>query len=103
MPRIQNGCDYGQERIVLAQKGDKYIVVIPGHKVWSGVGQPWVYAPTTVTMIGPSGNSSFPFVKDVIEGRTSKAKIAAVADEIAEWFGVEMPAIDSKKTFIWED
>ncbi len=103
LPRYQTGVDYGRPRHVLARKGDRQIVVTPGHTAWVSVGQSGYY-PVTVdmsTVTTPVGG--FPDSTEAFEGRITKAKIAAATEKMAEWLGVdELPPIHRRKTFIWE-
>lgn len=107
LPRYQRGVDYGRARAVLIQKGNRAVVVTPGHNVWSGIGMPWGYAPAEVSLVEvDGGSSSFGSSKRVFEGRITKAKMAEAAPKIAAWLGVaveDLPAIDRRKSFVWED
>jgi hypothetical protein len=102
LPQVQRGVDYGVPRPVLLQKGNRCLVVEPGHSHWAGRGER-TYGPTGYELQTMDGQYE-PAAKPLFTGRLSKAKLAAVAPRIAEWLGCsveELPPIHRRKTYVW--
>jgi hypothetical protein len=105
LPRYQRGVDYGRARPVLIRKGNQVVVVEPGRNVWDGRFNPWTYAPMEVTMTTAKGDE-WGMGTELFKGRMTKAKMAEAAPRIAAHLGVkvkDLPPIDRRKTFVWED
>lgn len=45
---VWNGVDYGRNVRVLARTPERLLIWVPGQSAWSGTGQPWRYAESTM-------------------------------------------------------
>lgn len=106
LPRVQRGVDYGVRRPVLALKGNRVLLVQPGHTFTCGVGDR-EYSPTSCELRTADGvRIDFSHHSELFAGQLSKAKLAAAAPRIAEWLGCaveELPPIHRRKTFVWHE
>ena len=105
--RCENGCDYGTPRHLMARKGRRQVEFRPGCKYWVCLGEQG-YSPATVTLsyVGSSHHYTLDTGRDVGKGRLSRAKLAALAPQIAAWLGVDvgnLPALGRRVTFVWKE
>lgn len=102
-PRLEGGCDWDKERMVMARKADLEIWWYPGFMHWNGNYEPWAYQKARV-MAASHLDSDFPTSKAFFEGRFSKAKLKEHSQAIAEFLGVPvdtLPDLNPKTTYIW--
>jgi hypothetical protein len=104
LPQVQMHVDYGVRRLVLLQKGNRVLLVQPGHSHWCAIGER-SYSPTSYELRTADGSRmDWGQNRELFTGRLSKAKLAAAAPRIAEWLGCtveELPAIHRRKTYVW--
>lgn len=96
--RALDGIYYGPKVEVLVRTGSMLLLWVPGHAAWSGTGQPWRYAPSSmyVHRIGRHD-----YYKRLCEGGRKVARLKDCAAEIDKHFGEGFSALlEPKKTVV---
>lgn len=76
------GIYFGPRVLVLLRCGDRRLIWVPGHATWSGTGQPWTYAPTSMFITRPRDSYT-----RLASGGRLKLALAEKADAIDAEFG----------------
>lgn len=85
-----NGINFGAPMRVLLEHEGHIVVHVPGHHSWAGLYQPWRYHPAQLTVLNPVCERGMLPWKDIIEGRISKAKLLAIADDLAKLLDISL-------------
>jgi hypothetical protein len=103
-PRIEGGCDWGAERIVLVRKGDKELFWRKACKSWASLLDGYRHDPAALMLCDHSNlTSGVPKEKTLHNtgGRLSKRLIMDHAEEIDKFFGEETATfVDIKLTLL---
>lgn len=102
-PKVHRGCDFGINGKVLVVKGNKKLVLFPGHSYYYNIHMGTTYVPVHVTFFD---GGAPPTGKTVLEGgRMSKKRFLEISDKLDTLFESEGVAekIDTKKTLVLED
>lgn len=81
--RALDGIDYGRNVRVLARRGDTLLLWVPGQSAWSGTGQPWRYASSSL-IVHLNGGRDY---RRLASGGRLKVRLAEQAAAIDEHFG----------------
>lgn len=104
IPRHDGGTDWGHDLVVLIRKGQKVMVVWPGHLTWGGIGQDRHYFETRTMLLDRSKARGFSSEqRDLFEGRVTKARLEEAMPRIREFFGhpeLTVDQISRQKTLV---